>query len=58
MNPCCKSPVGRGQKRSIDEVTDGAGTFADVSGNNFFTMTNVKQVKVKKFNTTGMDYTV
>ena len=50
--------VGRGQKRSIDKANDGAGTSDEVSGNNFFTMTNVKQVKVKKFNTTGVDYTV
>ena len=50
--------AGRGQKRSIDEVNDGARTFDEVSNNNFFTMTDVKQVKVKKFNTTGMDYTV
>ena len=50
--------VGRGQKRSIDEVNDGAETSDEVSGNNFFTMTDVKQVKVKKFNTTGVDYTV
>ena len=50
--------TGRGQKRSNDEVIDGAGTFDEVSNNNFFTMTDVKQVKVKKFNTTGMDYTV
>ena len=50
--------AGRGQKRSIDEVNDGAGTFDKVSNNNFLTMTDVKQVKVKKFNTTGIDYTV
>ena len=50
--------VGRGKKRSIDEANDGAGTSDEVSGNNFFTMTDVKQVKVKKFNTTGVDYTV
>jgi hypothetical protein len=49
--------VGRGQKRSIDEVNDGAGTSEQVS-DNFFTVSNVKQVKVKKFNATGMDYTV
>jgi hypothetical protein len=49
--------VGRGQKRSFDEVNDGAGTSEQVS-DNFFTVSNVKQVKVKKFSTTGMDYTV
>ena len=48
--------VGRGQKRSIDEVDDGPSDEA--SDNNLFTMTDVKQVKVKKFNTTGIDYTV
>ena len=50
--------AGRAQKRSIDEVNDGAGTFDEVSNNNFFTMTDVKQFKVKKFNTAGMNYTV
>ena len=50
--------AGRGQKRSIDEVNDGAGTFDEVSNNNSFTMTDVKQVKIKKFNTTSMDYTI
>ena len=50
--------AGRGQKGSIDEVNDGAGTSDEVSNNNFFTMTDVKQVKVKKLNTTSMDYTV
>ena len=49
--------MGRGQKRSIDEVNDGAGTSEQVS-DNFFTVSNVKQVKVKKFNATRMDYTV
>ena len=48
--------VGRGQKRSIDKANDGAGTSDEVSGNNFFTMTDVKQVKGKKFNTTGVNY--
>ena len=47
----------RGRKRSIDEVNDGAGTSDEVS-NNFFTMADKKQVRVKKFNTTGMDYNV
>ena len=50
--------TGRGEKRSIDELDDGAGTSDEVSDNDFFTMTGVKQVKVKKFNTTGVDYTV
>ena len=49
--------TGRGRERSIDEVNDGAGTSDEVS-NNFFTMADVKQVRVKKFNATGMDYTV
>ena len=44
----------RKRSRSIDEANDGAGASHDeVSGNNFFTMTDVKQVKVKKFNTTS-----
>ena len=30
----------------------------EASDNNFFTMTDMKQVKEKKFNTTGMDYTL
>ena len=50
--------TGRGEKRSIDEIDDGAGTSDEVSDNNFFTMTGVKQVKVKKFSTTGVNYTV
>ena len=61
MNDAENEPLlqtGRGQKRSIDEVNDGEGTSDEVSNNNFFTMTDVKQVKLKKFNTTGMDYTV
>ena len=61
MNDVGDEPLlqtGRGQKRSIDEVNDGAGTSDEVSNDNFITMTDVKQVKVKKFNTTGMDYTV
>ena len=36
--------TGRGQKRSTDEVNDGAGRSDEVSNNNFFTMTDVKQV--------------
>jgi hypothetical protein len=47
--------MGRGEKRSIDEVNDGAN---DEVSDNFFTVTNMKQVKVKKFSTTGVDYTV
>ena len=47
--------MGRGEKRSIDEVNDGA---TDEVSDNFFTVTNMKQVKVKKFSTTGVDYTV
>jgi hypothetical protein len=47
--------MGCGEKRSIDEVNDGA---TDEVSDNFFTVTNMKQVKVKKFSTTGVDYTV
>ena len=43
--------IGRGQKRSIDEVTNGAS-----DEDNFFTVDGVKRVNVKKFKTTGMDY--
>ena len=59
MNDVGDEPLlqtGRGQKRSIDEVNDDAGTSDEVSNNNFFT--DVKQVRVKNFNATGMDYTV
>ena len=47
--------MGRGEKRSIDEVNDGV---TDEVSDNFFTVTNMKQVKVRKFSTTGVDYTV
>jgi hypothetical protein len=36
--------VGRAQKRSIDEVNDGAGTSEQVS-DNFFTVSNVKGIQ-------------
>ena len=45
--------MGRGEKRSFED--DGAETS---TAENNFTVTNVKQVKVKKFGTTGTDYTV
>ena len=47
--------MGSGEKRSIDEVND---SVTDEVSDNFFTVTNMKQVKVKKFSTTGVDYTV
>jgi hypothetical protein len=47
---------GRGEKRTADE--SGEGTSEQVSESNYFTVTNVKQVKVKKFRTTGTDYTI
>ena len=47
---------GRGEKRSIDEVNEG--TSEQVSENNYFTVMKAKQVRVKKFRTTGTDYTV
>ena len=37
---------GRGEKRTADESSEG--TSEQVSENNYFTVTNVKQVKVKK----------
>jgi hypothetical protein len=43
----------RGEKRSIED--DG---FKTSTAENNFTVTNVKQVNVKKFGTTGTDYTV
>jgi hypothetical protein len=49
--------MGRGEKRAHDEVNDDAGPSDEVR-DNFFTVTNLKQVKVKKFNTVGSDYTV
>jgi hypothetical protein len=47
---------GRGGKRSMDE--SGEETSEQVSECNYFTVTNVKQVQMKKFKTTGTDYTV
>ena len=47
---------GRGEKRSMDE--SGEETSEQVSESNYFTVTNVKQVQMKKFKTTGTDYTV
>ena len=44
---------GRGEKRSIDESTS-----EQVSESNYFTVMKAKQVRVKKFRTTGTDYTV
>jgi hypothetical protein len=49
---------GRGQKRPVNEVNDGASTSNEVSDSDFFTLTNYKQVNVRKFSTTGVDYTV
>ena len=49
---------GSGQKRPINEVNDGASTSNEVSDSNFFILTNYKQVNMKKFSTTGVDYTV
>ena len=52
------SQLGHGQKRSIDEGNEGASTSYEVSDSNYFTVTHKKQVNVKKFKTTGVDYTV
>ena len=49
--PC--SQTGRGEKRSHDEMSDEP---SDKVGD-FVTLTGVKQVNVKKFRTTGVDYT-
>ena len=43
---------GHGEKRTADE--SGEGTSEQVSESNYFTVTNVKQVKVKKFRTTDV----
>ncbi len=47
--------MGRGEKRAHEEVDDGTGPSDEVRDSNFFTVTNLKQVKVKKFNTVGSD---
>ena len=39
-------------------MNEGASTSEQVSENNYFTVANVRQVRVKKFKTTGTDYTV
>lgn len=49
---------GRGEKRIIDDVYDGARTSDQVNENQYFTMTKERQIQVKKFNPTGSDYTV
>ena len=46
---------GRGQKRSHDEMNDGA---SDEVSDNFFTVSDEKQVNVRKFKTKGMSYTI
>ena len=38
--------MGRGEKRDHEEVNDGAGPSDEVRDNNFFTVSNLKQVKV------------
>ena len=47
--------VGCGQKRFCDEMNDGA---TDEVSDNYFTVTNVTQVKIKQFRITGVDHTV
>ena len=44
--------VGRGQKRSSEEMSED-----DKVRDNFFTVNGIKQVNVKKFKTTGTNYT-
>jgi hypothetical protein len=53
--------VGRGQKRSFEETNDDnepgqEGSYENEVSDNVFTVQSVKQVNVKKFKTTGMDY--
>jgi hypothetical protein len=45
--------VGRGQKRSSEEMSED-----DEVRDNFFTVNSIKQVNVKKFKTTGTNYTI
>jgi hypothetical protein len=45
--------VGRGQKRSSEEMSGD-----DEVRDNFFTVNGIKQVNVKKFKTTGTNYTI
>ena len=49
---------GLGEKRSSDEVDDDASTSEQVSENDYFIIEGTKQVNIKKFKTTGTDYTV
>ena len=54
-----ESLVDSNREQAEEVINDGAGTSTDEIGDNsVFTETDVKQVKVKKFNTTGTDYTV
>ena len=53
-----ESKAERGRKRSHDEINDGASTSDEVRDDNFFTLKDTKQVRVKKFRTNGMDYTI
>jgi hypothetical protein len=56
--------VGRGQKRSFEETSNvdndhepgQEGSYENEVSDNVFTVQSVKQVNVKKFKTTGMDY--
>ena len=52
--------VGRGQKRSFEETNDDnePGQEGNEVSDNIFTVQSVKQVNVKKFKTTGMDYRI
>ena len=53
-----ESQAERGQKRAHDEMNDGASTSDEFRDYNYFTLKDTKQVRVKKFRTTGMDYTI
>ena len=53
--------VGRGQKKSYEEMSNDdneSGQDDDAATSDVFTVQSVKQVNVKKFKTTGMDYHV
>ncbi len=52
--------AGFGEKRGYDEMSDdGTGASKEVrDDNNYFTVKHLKQVRIQKFATTGLDYTI
>ena len=50
---------GFGEKRGYDEMSDdNAGTSREVRNDNYFAVKHSKQVRIQKFTTTGLDYTI